>query len=85
MVLLREGAKRKVNKTTVDPQNLKIKYIEEDIGLIRIYFITISMQKISSVHKVSLKIQQILGPHKLKGNTYPKIIEEFIARSKKSI
>ena len=47
------------------------------------------MQQISSVHKLNLKIQQILGSNELKEHTYPKIIEatsgfpEFVASCQK--
>ena len=46
--------------TAVDPQHLKV---EEDISLTKNYCITISIQKISSIHKFILKMQQILGSH----------------------
>ena len=54
------------------------------------YYITIRIQKISSIHKFNLQIQQILRSHELKGHVYPKIIEatfsfpEFVASCKKS-
>ena len=41
---------------------LKAKDMEYNVGLTKNYCITVSMQKISSIHKL---IQQILGPHKL--------------------
>ena len=50
------------------------------------------MQKISSIHKFNLKIQQILGSHKLNSYAYQKIIikatfsfPEFLASCKKSV
>ena len=36
-----------------------------DVGLTKNYCITVSIKKISSIHKIILKIQQILGSHKL--------------------
>ena len=36
---------------------------------------TVSMQKISSIHKLILKIQQILRPHELNDHAKPQIIE----------
>ena len=50
--------------TAVDPQHLKVK--QKYISLTKNYFITISIQKISSIHKFILKRQQILGYHELK-------------------
>ena len=62
------------------------------ISITKNYGITISMQKISSIHKFNLKIQQILGSHKLKSYAYQKIIikgtfsfPEFLASCKKSV
>ena len=49
------------SKTAVN-WHLKVKDIEYNVGLTKNYCITVSMQKISSIHKL---IQQILGPHKL--------------------
>ena len=39
-----------------------------DIILTKNYCITISIQKIISIHKFILRIQQILGSHQLKGH-----------------
>ena len=47
------------NKTAVN-WHLKVKYIEYNVGLTKGYCITVSMQKISSIHKL---IQQILRSH----------------------
>ena len=47
--------------------HLKVKDIEFNVGLIKNYCITVSMKKISSVHKL---IQQILGSHELNDNTH---------------
>ena len=52
------------SKTMVDPQHLKV---EEDISLTKNYCITISIQKIRSIHKFILNMQQILEPHELTG------------------
>ena len=52
------------SSTAVD-WHLKVKDIEYDVGLTKNYCITVSMQKISSIHKVIFKIQQILGSHQL--------------------
>ena len=48
------------------PQHLKVK--EYDISLTKNYCITIRIQKISSIHKLILKIQQVLGSHELEGH-----------------
>ena len=47
--------------------HLKVKDIEFNVGLIKNYCITVSMKKISSVHKL---IQQILGSHELNDSTH---------------
>ena len=49
-------------KTAVD-WHLKVKDIDYDVTLLKSYCITVSMQKISSIHKTILTIQQILGSH----------------------
>ena len=54
--------------TAKDPLHLKIK--EQHISLTKNYCITFSIQKISSIHKFILKIQQILGSHELKGHCH---------------
>ena len=46
---------------------LKVKNKKCDVGLIKNYCITVSMQKISSIHKL---IQQILGSHELNDHTH---------------
>ena len=43
--------------TTSADWHLKVKDIEYDVGLTRYYCITVSMQKSSSFHKLTLKIQ----------------------------
>ena len=47
--------------------HVKIKDIEYTVGLTKNYCITVSMQKISSIHKL---IQLILGSHELNDHTY---------------
>ena len=47
--------------------HLKVKDIEYNVGLTKSYCITVSMQKISSIHKL---IQQILGFHELNDCTH---------------
>ena len=54
------------SKIAVD-WHLKVKDIEYDVGLTKNYCVTVSMQKISSIHKL---IQQILGSHVLNRQAY---------------
>ena len=56
--------------TTAVDWHLKVKNMEYDVGQTKNYCITISMQKISSIHKLILKIQQILGSHQLKSHAH---------------
>ena len=44
---------------------MKVTDIEYEVGLTISYCITVSMQKISLIHMLILKIQQILGSHEL--------------------
>ena len=74
----------------VDPWDSKVK--EQDISLTKKFCITISIQKISSIHKFIIKIQQFLGYHELKKwSSSSKIIEstfsfpEFTPAWKKSL
>ena len=74
----------------VDPRDSKVK--EQDISLTKKFCITISIQKISSIHKFIIKIQQFLGYHELKKwSSSSKIIEstfsfpEFAPAWKKSL
>ena len=53
------------SKTAVN-WHLKVKDVEYNVGLTKNYCIRVSMQKISSIHKL---IQQILGSHELNGQT----------------
>ena len=57
---------RDVTSTTAVNRYLKVKDTEY-VGLTKNYCITVSMQKISSNHKL---IQQILGSHELNGRTF---------------
>ena len=54
------------SKTAVN-WHLKVKDIEYNVGLTKSYCITVSMQKISSIHKL---IQQILGSHELNDHAH---------------
>ena len=47
--------------------HLKVEDIEYNVGLTKSYCITVSMQKISSIHKL---IQQILGSHELNDHAH---------------
>ena len=60
--------------------HLKVKDTEYDVGLTKNYCISVSMQKLNSIHKLIFKIQQILGSRELNDHAYfdhvqPKIIE----------
>ena len=81
-----------LRKTAIN-WHLKVKNIEYNVGLTNNYYITVSMQKASSIHKL---IQEILGSHELNDYTHfdqahPKSIEitfcfpEFVPPSKKSV
>ena len=54
------------SKTAVN-WHLEVKDIEYNVGLTKNYCITVSMQKISSIHKL---IQQILGSHELNDHVH---------------
>ena len=58
---------RGLTSTTAVDWHLKAKNKKCNVGLIKNYCITVSMQKISSIHKL---IQQILGYHELNDNTH---------------
>ena len=47
--------------TTAVEWHLKVKDTDYDVSLTKIFCITVSMRKISSIHTLILKIQQILG------------------------
>ena len=53
--------------TTAVDWHLKAKNKKCNVGLIKNYCITVSMQKISSIHKL---IQQILGYHELNDHAH---------------
>ena len=74
--ILPATARGLASKTAVN-WHLKVKDIEYNVGLTKNYCITVSMQNISSIHKL---IQQILRPHELNDRAifdqaHPKIIE----------
>ena len=56
---------RGLTSTTAIDWCLKVKDIAYDVGLTKNYCITASMQKISSIHTLILKILQILGSREL--------------------
>ena len=59
-----------LTSTTAVDCHLKVKDIEYGVGPTKNYCTTVSMQKISSINKLILKIQQILGSHELNGHTH---------------
>ena len=59
-------ANKTISTTDVDPWNLKVKGL--DIHVTKNCCIIINTQKISSIHKFSLKVKQILESHELKGH-----------------
>ena len=63
--ILPATARGLTSQTTVN-WHLKFKDIEYNVGFTKNYCITVSMQKISSIHKL---IEQIIGSHELKGHT----------------
>ena len=58
---------REITSTTAVEWHLKVKDKKCDVGLTKNYCITVSMQKISSIHKL---IQQILGSHELNDHAH---------------
>ena len=64
--ILPATARGLASKTAIN-WDLKVKDIEYDVGLTKNYCITVSIQKISSIHKF---IQQILGSHELTDHTH---------------
>ena len=90
--ILPATARGLASKTAIN-WHLKVKDIEYNVGITKNYCITVSMQKISSIHKL---IQQILGSHEpndtpVFDQTHPIIIEitfcfpEFAPPCKKSV
>ena len=82
---------RGLQRKTAINWHLKVKNIEYNVGLTNNYYITVSMQKASSIHKL---VQENLGSHELNDYTHfdqahPKSIEitfpEFVPPSKKSV
>ena len=65
--ILPPTARRLITSTTAVDWHLKVKNKKSDVGLIKNYCITVSMQKISSIHKL---IQHILGSHELNDHTH---------------
>ena len=63
--ILPATARGLTSKTAVN-WHLKVKDIEYNVGLTKSYCITVSMQKISSIHEL---IQQILGSYELNGHS----------------
>ena len=68
---------RRLTSATAVDWHVKVKNNKCNVGLIKNYCITVSMQKISSIHKL---IHQILGSHELhtmpiSDQAHPKIIE----------
>ena len=62
--ILPATARGLTSKTAVN-WHLKVKDIEHNVGLTKNYCFTVSMQKISSIHKL---IQQVLGSRELNGH-----------------
>ena len=56
--------------TTAVEWHLKVKNIEYDVGPTKNYCITISMQKVSSIHTLILKMPQILESHELNDHAH---------------
>ena len=64
------GYRQGPTSTAAVDWDIKVKDIEYNAGLTKNYCITVSIQKISSIHKLILKIQQILGSHELHGHAH---------------
>ena len=64
----------RLTSTTAVDWHLKAKNKKCNVALTKNYCITVSMQKISSIHRL---IQQILGHHKLNDQAHLKVIEIF--------
>ena len=56
--------------TTAVDWHLKVKDIVYDVGLTKNYCLTVSIQKIISIHELILQMQQILGSHELNGHAH---------------
>ena len=51
-------------------RHLKVKGIEYDVGLTKNYWITNGLQKISSIHKLTLKKNPVLTSDELNGHAH---------------
>ena len=58
--------------------HLKVKDTESDVGITKYYCITVNMLNISSIHKLTLKVQQILGFHELNGYILQKSLKQHL-------
>ena len=58
--------------------HLKVKDTESDASITKYYCITVNMLKISSVHKLTLKVQQILEFHELNGYILQKSLKQLL-------
>ena len=56
--------------TTAVDRHLKVKDSNKDVGLTKNYCITFTMQKIYSIHKLILEIQQILVSDELTNHAH---------------
>ena len=81
------AATRRLTSTTAVDWSLKFKDKKCDVGQIKNYYITVSTQKISSIHKL---IPQILRSHELTDQAYQKNfwstfnLHEFVSTCNKS-
>ena len=64
------GTTQGPTRTTPIDWHLKVKDIEYDVGLTKNHCITVGMPKISSIHNLIFKIQQILWSYELNGHTH---------------
>ena len=58
--------------------HLKVKDTESDAGITKYYCLTVNMLKISSVHKLTLKVQQILEFHELNGYILQESLKQLL-------
>ena len=58
--------------------HLKVKDTESDVGITKYYCITVNMLNISLIHKLTLKVQQILGFHELNGYILQKSLKQHL-------
>ena len=64
--ILPATARGLASKTTIN-WHLKVKNIKQNVGLTNNYCITVTMQKVNSIHKL---VQQIVGSHELNDYTH---------------